>query len=135
MKRRYFYTASPPSLLTSPTPLPLLLALLATGVEAEKFIENVVLNNSVMKKSIDEKEEKLKQRKKVRVEELKSVEEALKRPLPLYPEGFPRDAPKGEELNALMQLEFRGHVHLVTAALEAALEAAVGSPLRSFRRW
>ena len=45
------------------------LALLAAGVEAEKFIENVVLNNSVMKKSIDEKEEKLKQRKKVRVEE------------------------------------------------------------------
>lgn len=35
-----------------------------------------------------------------------------------YPEGFPTEAPKGDNLNALIQLEFKGGVNLVNKAKE-----------------
>jgi len=38
--------------------------------------------------------------------------------IPPYPEGFPLKAPAVDELNALMQLEFQGQIHVVNAGRE-----------------
>eukprot|EP00931_Biecheleriopsis_adriatica_P118631 TRINITY_DN93991_c0_g1_i1.p1 TRINITY_DN93991_c0_g1~~TRINITY_DN93991_c0_g1_i1.p1 ORF type:complete len:261 (-),score=50.16 TRINITY_DN93991_c0_g1_i1:12-794(-) len=60
--------------------------------------------------------------KKVHVVDDRAVEARLRGSLPPFPEGFPREAPKGDELNALMQLEFHGKVHLVKGANEESLD-------------
>jgi len=41
---------------------------------------------------------------------------------PPYPEGYPREAPKGDALMALLQLEFKGKVHLICRATETKVD-------------
>jgi len=50
-------------------------------------------------------------------QEAKESESSVSSKTP-YPEGFPLQAPKSDDLNALIQLEFKGRVHLVNAAQE-----------------
>lgn len=51
--------------------------------------------------------------KQVRVE---GAAEVASERLPPYPHGFPLEPPKGDALNAYMQLDFKGTVHLVNRA-------------------